>query len=1518
MVMALQPDRALPMCPAKALRASSYPGNGFIASHLPEWLAKASAQQVRRLHDCVTAHLQSQKQMARYSGQLQPLGEFAKGLLQPAIASRLGQVIELDTAVWREARIHVSQRPFEPIPGLLPPDFETRFVQQPLLQKLLQNFTAGESFANQTAVLGPQAAGQQAPVILTDRIDDLVAVCREVDVGAAYQAHLARVLGPAFVDALAQDKRQELALAIELACLKGQLNSADGMALSLICQDKPALHAEGLVVDTGALKVLGKRVDGALAFELREPIRRQSDFPVGPPDRLKGVIIYLPGAASASLRRFADWGAVKQALVRELAQVAFQHALLQRIALHDRAGFQALLAVRLSDAQPDLQPGRSKTDGKWFIDMARWQARRIKNDAMFVAVPSARVDSQAAAVRLTALKNAGIGLLTLAGLFVPVVGTLLLADMARQVLGHVYEGVSDWSQGHQHEALQHLLEVAGAVATLGVASVAAYTARSVFVETLEPVITEQGQEKLWLSDLAPYRQADPDVEMTERHDGLFSGAGELWWHNDGKFYGVYQDSKGAWRLLHPDGPQAFGPLLRSNGERGWWLSLDRPQQWQGSAYLLTRLWPAARTLSAEQVAQILLVAGTDEAGLRRLVVESRPLPVTLRDTLERFAVHTQNQAFFDGSAEGAAFADRLNWCSQKLGAPVDAASDQAGQLRPAMLDHFAERYLREEPLWPLFARHFPQLPKAYASDILRTATSEMRASMQSSSRLPLVLAQQARLQQQRARLTRLREALCLRDSYSHDAVTLVFRLLQRQGLAADQTDLVLHERSSSSPVLERLLPAFGKPPQRLHMVWSAGRFELYDDAGRRSDLDVAQPQGLFEVLAACLSPAYCRRLGWLGDDAPQRIRAQIQAWLPSEPKEQLALLGWREARPLGATFQRLGDGRAGYPLGPVLSCLDSPECVLRRRILALYPSLNEVQAEHYIDLLYQHSASPFSSVLRLELEYDQLSQRLNAWARHANRHVRDHRLQASIEFQRAWRMETFRLAARPQGGRQANVSLISIPLGELPELPAGTDFGHIDQLVLVNLRLPALPEDFLSFFPNVQVLNLAYNDLHALPAGLENLGQLRELNLAGNQIRLDEDQAAVLAGLGELRSLELSDNPLGAVTLQLGALHSLETLSLRRVGLTAMPEGLELCEQLTYVDMRNNQITDLPQALIDSPVPRRQLLILSGNPLSEQVMDQLRNPAHPGQPTLVELEPVVSKNTWLGTLDDNQRQAHEALWDALRIEADSDAFFGLLDELVESADFRAAPQETGRRVWRVVAAAKGDARVRRDLFDLAADPRTCADSVAHCFSQLEVGMHVAEFTHNGEPGATAKERLMLARRLFRLDQVEKLARANMDARYADGRWEQGEHDEEEVEVSLAYRVGLAQRLNLLGQPTSTYFAHMVEVSPADLDAAYVSVLTAEASEERPAFISKLGFWIKSLRALHPSLYSAVEDDFLEQWQAVEAQGQAQRSAAAALGDPGYLQQARNFQQARARALAALNLRLTREALARPV
>ncbi|MFP3498988.1 DUF6543 domain-containing protein, partial [Pseudomonas sp. SIMBA_059] len=84
----------------------------------------------------------------------------------------------------------------------------------------------------------------------------------------------------------------------------------------------------------------------------------------------------------------------------------------------------------------------------------------------------------------------------LAGMFVPVVGELLLGRMLVQTVSEVYEGVTDWAYGHQHEALEDLLGVAETMAQVAVTGAVigatGHFVRSRFVDGLEPVRLDNG------------------------------------------------------------------------------------------------------------------------------------------------------------------------------------------------------------------------------------------------------------------------------------------------------------------------------------------------------------------------------------------------------------------------------------------------------------------------------------------------------------------------------------------------------------------------------------------------------------------------------------------------------------------------------------------------------------------------------------------------------------------------------------------------------------------------------------------------------------------------------------------------------------------------------------------------------------------------------------------------------------------------------------------------------------------
>ncbi|WP_207831603.1 NEL-type E3 ubiquitin ligase domain-containing protein [Pseudomonas sp. 43(2021)] len=1493
------PDRI----PAKLL----HPADDFIGEHLPPWLKNAAHEQVQALRASMTAHLQSQKDMAAALQALQPLEQFAAQRLEQALKDQLKLDIDVTHDRWREER-----RRLEVVQGSVR-NFESYFVTVPLLQKLLQNFKNGESYFEQTAVIREGQAPDGAEQVLTQRIDEIVSLCRRVDVGKAYQEHLKQTLTPAFRRQLAKDTRLCMAAAVEIAAMKGQLAGSDLRMLRQLGKGEPAQLPSSLRLGMGVLQVLGQAVDGALAFEWTGTVSGMPGL-VFNPDRLQAVLLYLPDDREQPFQRFDDWASANRTLARLMCGADFRKAIARRIALDKQVDYQLLLRKRLQDDEPDLEPGLLASDGELFASLAARHVRRIEADAAFLAVPTAQANARSAAARLQALETAGLVLLNLVGLFVPVVGALLLVDLARQVLGHVFEGSGDWLQGHQHEATEHLLEVAATLATGATVTAGGQVLRSTFVEQLEPVTTEAGEQRLWRYDLQPYEQRSTTASLTELDNGLLSDGQAYWWRRDAVLYRVRRDAAGTWRLLHRDGPGVFGPALESNGERAWRLAWERPLAWQGAQRLVKGLWPGAAELDAERITQILAVADVDEAYLRGLWVEGRPLPIRLRDTLERFAADARVDAFFAQVDVAGDDTEALQWCIDTLELQGENLVEQtrsirqsAERLRGPMLEHFAQRYLAPDPLLATLKGSFPGLPDAYALDLLKSASAESRERMTNEARVPLALAERARGALQQARLTRMREVLYLPNSYRADTVSLAFSLLRRRGLTPGGVNLVLREGSATGPVLDRLFPERNGAQSVTEMVWREGRFELFDDMGRTRDIEVAQPEGLFEVLAACLPPTFLQRQGWTGEDAAGRIRSSFQTWLPRDRLELIRLLGWREARPMAPLMHRLADGRAGYLLSGRGASSQAHGQVLRRRIGSLYPAFDDEEVERYLQLLLAQSSSAYTTLLRQEGDYRRMDQALRLWTDAVAETTRGHRQAVADALRRAWRLEGERVIYRNGEPGGMRLSIIGVPAGSLPTLPEGTDFTHITDMVLVGMRLESLPAGFLRTFPELRRLDLGNNALRAIPEGLAGLTRLRHLRLPRNRIRLTAPHVDALAGLARLRILDLSENMLGSISLRFNQLSRLRELHLSRAGLQAVPRGLEWCGLLEYADLRGNQISSLPQALLDAPLALRRAVWVDGNPLTAADRERLLGPeaehAHGQVPDAEEpaeaADPLRARTTWLGALAEPEQAAKAAQWDALQGEPGHVQFFQLLAELTESSDFRVARDDLLRRVWAMIDAATSNTLIRDELFERAADPRTCVDSVAHCFSQLEIRMRVLQVTHGENPVATRNARLELAQRLFRLDQVEHFARADFQARLAEGR------GVDEVEVSLAYRTGLASRLNLIGQPRSMQFHQVAGVASEDLDRVYLAVLNAEAGDERVRYISQRDYWQAYLRERYPEAFEQISSDFSKQIDELEEEKEA-------LGSGAYVQRCKQLRRDTEQAYDALALRLTQD------
>lgn len=1495
--------------------------DAFIAQTLPGWLAGIDPARLIALRDCFERYMQTQLRVqAAFSG-LTSLSTFARTSLQKKLHTSMSLTLALDQAQWREER----RKLLTDVSGVK--TYESYFVRVPALQKLMQNFKHDEPFFEQTALVYPSdvATGRAEQVLTTDTAS-VVKLCREADVGKKYQEDLDSVIDAECQKALAEDKLAQFSLAVELAALKKHLPADEVAMLRRFVDKKPLTHPHMHRVQVGALQVIGCRVEGALAFglqQLRPSFRDPSPFVE------KKVILYLPGDPKQPLRSLDSWQAASWALGALLRDPAYAEDFVQRIAISERAGFITTLRLRLRDENTDATCACEEMEESAFQTLAAQQSQRIRDNARFLAVPTEQVDKRASSARLEMLESVGMGLVGLAGLFVPVIGTLLVTQWVGETLSEVFEGVHDWKQGHQHEAIEHLLGVVETVAVsaalaAGTTLVARGFTRSTHVDQLVPVLNDAGEQRLWSGDISHYEDKSPPSDLLEQDNGLLANGDGHWWRNGGKYYQVRPaQGRSVWQLHHPERQASYGPTLEFNGERSWRLSSERPLEWEGEGLLLERLWPGAASLSTERISQILKVADVDQAHLRGLLVEGRALAVELRDTLERFAVDARVDAFFEQLNQGQDYdAQFFQWCGESL--KLDAMSleeqrlafiDNAASLREQLFEHFSQQYLTTDPLRALLSRDFSGLPDAYALDVLKQATDTQRQWMLKQDRIPLAVAERAREHLQLAKVTRAREGFYLKGSYQPESVSLVFALLRKHASLSGAADIELREGSDTGRSLARLHPQ--NDPQRITtvLVKQPGGFKCYDLQGHERDVELADAVNIAEVLARYLAKRDLARLTWDGAQASEQIAYTLRAWLPAGREAVAELMGLREIKPPRSPLRRLPDGRFGYLLNGREEQQHPSRRLLLEAVSALYPAHPSQLLDEYVSILLQSPRTAYAILIGQYRQYLALDRSMDNWVRAAPAgNMRGARRFVAEEFRRSWRLDGPSSAPSNDYHSTTRLTLVGLDVRSLPTLPADTDFKHITDLILAGLHLETVPQGFLRCFPRLRWLNLSDNALVDLPVEVGELSQLRTLRVARNRIRMTEEAVQSISRLAQLEILDLSANRLGPVSLRLEDLPRLRDLNLSRANLQSIPAGLERCAQLRVADLRYNQIAQLPNGLLQASLQVRRAVRLDNNalPVAERERLHAANPLT-GQATAADQAFGRARADWLEQAQAPAREGHGRRWDALLVAPDNAEFFRLLVELTRTSDFQRVPKDLSRRVWAVIEAASENDTLRGELFQLAAS-RGCVDLVISCFSTLEVRVLLAQAMSGAGNEDEEGTLLELARGLFRLDRVEAIAREDVERRVLfeqDRLRSHGYSDEEAhvraleridaVEVSLAYRVGLAGKLKLPGQPRTMQFEHLAGVKPMQLSNAAASVRWAAGTDALPIYVSQRDFWIAYLERHHGTEFQQVKQPF---WDQLEEQGTDDLARVA------------QIQEAFDTAVRELAVRLTRKALDR--
>jgi len=1122
----------------------------LIRRQIPQWLSQASPARRAELALLIRDSERQTQRLKQAMAPLQPVDTYCLPLLTQALAQWFP-----DTPVATLLQAHVV------FTGATPPR------RLSVLEAALQNAEAHAPVRLLAADLSP---------LKLDAATFIQGI-RNLDLGQRYRYHLGDIVdNDTFRDLLENQDRSALRAELAMARLRGHIDSR-GAALAQAALDNRA-H---ITTDKGRRNVLcqfvslfGTPLNGPMVIQLQAP---EADDP---------CLLYLPGDPQGALRQHASLGSLKSDLTDRLADHDFRTFFIRHLPLAQQARFLQRLRETLYPHYPyaDLRtttPVLDKGDRFSWLKLAFpgprdiWQATRDKNvrlplalapwpgncfrarartlverkflDAACVAVPVRQLDARAQLEHLESWLSAGLTVLNLASFFVPGLAELMLVVGGAQIVDEFLEGVHAANEGDSDEAIAHLFSVVESLvqfAALGTA------------EGLNPpagplqgwhLIDSEAGTRLWHGDLKPFEQAAPRL-LAARSDGLYQAQGRPWLKLQEQHYPLETGSNGR-RRLAASPAHRIQPTLQGVQPGPWLFAHEQPLHWD-RAQLLQRLADSAPGMDQLALQRALHCSGYDEAMLRRVMVDRESAPALLLDTLEMLG--------------------------GKVPEPQMRATDGN-----------------------LLARDFPSLSARARGEILDQASPADLLQMQRTQRLPMRLAETARLYLREARISRALARFHQANGPIADRDALVFAALEQLPGWTGEARIELRDGSVSG----RLLHACGKEtlPAK-YVIRTENSYEPRNAQGGT----LANRVDLFQAILNALPDGERTSLG-LQIHEPGKLIDALFDRLASDRATTARLLGIQPVRPFFRLPRRLPGGQIGYPLsGRGQGWITADELFNQ-----LFPS-TEPEARMVLRqrLLQEAGDQPFGTVLeRLRSEYMQLESTLQQWV--DSPHVAGGgtsiaqtaaRAEAARRLRMAWRRESTDTASSLE---YVILDLDGHNLGALPTLPA--PMPHVRQLRVTFLSESshASLDNFLGRFLNVRALDLECNMLEHIPPAVGQMDELQSLDLSGNGLDLtDSGTLDLLEGHSNLQSLNLVN---ALVTLPVAALErlaNLPSLAMLAIGsndlnlTTEHFQALARWPALTELNMAGNDITlTEPSRAALARLHRLHALLISENPL---------------------------------------------------------------------------------------------------------------------------------------------------------------------------------------------------------------------------------------------------------------------------------------------------------------------------------
>ncbi|MBF8703691.1 leucine-rich repeat domain-containing protein [Pseudomonas putida] len=1231
------------------------------------WFANAAPDLRETVHASQARLTQAQAALAGSLKGLKQITEFAEPLLQRRLAEhgfhaplRNSQLLRVERS-WQWAALR----------------YLYRHRRDNLLQAALQNFASDEVFTAESAIAlnediqvtpilvqGSTPLGMQAPLAhfplksehyQVERLPlepaAFAILCRDLDLGKAYQAHLEQHLAQPATRALAiRVQKGRLRLAADLAYLRHLLDGST--------RDQIEQLLQGGAVRCWQLALFGTPLHEVMLIDAGSA----------------GLALYLPGHDPA-LRQCSNLNAVHDTLATLLLEPDARQAFTAYIRQDQRTHFFDLLQQNLDAAgntafdrpwqragQADLRPTRMAITAEPFGHYQDLHLARLKHEASLLAVPTAMADANARTRRLEEWESLGLDALGIAAFFVPGAGTLMLAVTACQLLGEAFEGYQAWHEGDRHLALRHLEAVGLNLALIGGFVAAGKVVPKLFnsplMESLQQVRGNDGRYRLWNEDLTPYRSAVTLPETLQPNAlGQYLYEGRHFIRMDGQLFEQrFDHDLQQWRVIHPNAPDAWQPPLTHNAQGAWRGQHEQPGQWP-FAELARRLGQAYTAFTPEQLTQAGRLCGIDADYLRRVHLEGRATPPLLLDALQRIAAQAE----------------------------VEALADRAP---PGLFEHLYNGSVPTTPSTQKLLAAYPRLSPALATRLLAPLGEAESLAWEQQGLLPIQLRQALEQVHSELPLVRALEGVLQPARASSDSERLLFSALDAMPDWPADLRLELRGASPEGPLLEQV--GSGQASTLRRVIKLAEGYEV--DRGERPAPGLRDPD-LCRAIEQALPGSHRDTLGIPTADGSS-LRQRVLGWIEMH-RQTLAQRLWGHRALLRKPMVSLRGGRPLDPDPPQPRLAGSLAGAYRR----LFPNATDWEFENWLgndeDSPYiDDIRSPTQRLHDLQQRLDTLRHDLHEWARPDPQ--RPHQRHLAIRpIINAWRRLS--TVALEGGGRLHSLDLSGLELDnqDLASLALPDDFTHVQHLSLsYNRSLSQLPAGFQERFPNLNRLLLTDCRFDTVPR-LGSPEHLAWLDLEGNRITWSTQAQQALNRCSGLVVLDLSGNPLLQAP-DLRGLANLRTLFLNDCALSELPQGLDQMVEPIIVDVADNQLLRLPDGF-NLPRPVAEALRLESEWLGAPVVAQIEayNAAH-------QVDLMVCASDYQEFFE-QAGPAEMALWQRLPLQYRRD-----LRALLDLEPFLSRPRYARTEFWRRLALIDADPVLRQqwlthppyDLFNL--------------------------------------------------------------------------------------------------------------------------------------------------------------------------------------------------------------------------